>query len=73
MPSPIGHSLVGLIVFHYFKQKNLKWSFLSIVLVILVSNLPDFDFIPGILLGEPNRFHHGISHSFGFVIMITVV
>lgn len=30
---------------------------------------PDFDFIPGILIGEPAAFHHGISHSLTFAVL----
>ena len=41
-----------------------KWRF--IVPVMLASVVPDFDVLPGLLLGDPNRFHGGWSHSFGF-------
>ncbi len=30
---------------------------------VVAANLPDADFLPGILIGEPGRFHHGASHS----------
>ena len=30
---------------------------------------PDFDFLPGFFLGEPNRFHQGISHSLGAALL----
>jgi len=30
---------------------------------VLVANAPDFDLIPGILVGDPNRYHHGVTHS----------
>jgi hypothetical protein len=33
------------------------------------SILPDFDFLPGILIGEPAAFHHGVSHSFAFAVL----
>jgi inner membrane protein len=72
LPSPIGHSLIGLIVFSRFKNKSLKWNVYLIFLVIFVSNLPDLDFLPGIVLGEPNRYHHGITHSFGFVVILSI-
>jgi hypothetical protein len=32
---------------------------------------PDFDFIPGILQGQPNLYHQGISHSLGLGLFIT--
>jgi membrane-bound metal-dependent hydrolase YbcI (DUF457 family) len=31
--------------------------------VLIVANLPDFDFIPGYLMGDAARFHWGPSHS----------
>ena len=32
------------------------------------SIFPDFDFLPGIVIGEPAAFHHGVSHSLAFAI-----
>jgi len=40
------------------------WPFM--LLCLLVANVPDLDFLPGLLIGDPNRYHHGISHSVGF-------
>jgi inner membrane protein len=40
------------------RKKLLLWVFL---VVLAVS--PDFDFLPGLMLGDANRFHHGPSHS----------
>ena len=31
--------------------------------LVLAGNAADFDFIPGILIGEPGLFHHGPMHS----------
>lgn len=71
LPSPIAHSLLGLIIFHLFKRSYVKWNIFIICIILFASNLPDLDFIPGILAGEPNRYHHGISHSFGFVLILS--
>jgi len=69
MPSPIGHSLAGCAIYvGTVKDNNNNWKLLF--LYILIANLPDFDFIPGFILGTPNRFHHGISHSIGFACII---
>jgi len=32
---------------------------------VFLANAPDLDFIPGALMGTPNLYHHGISHSIG--------
>ncbi|HWN81925.1 MAG TPA: metal-dependent hydrolase [Candidatus Udaeobacter sp.] len=38
-------------------------------LLVFAANAPDLDFVPGILLGEPDRFHHGPAHSLGGAII----
>jgi membrane-bound metal-dependent hydrolase YbcI (DUF457 family) len=30
--------------------------------------LPDFDFVPGILIGDLRAFHHGVSHSIALAV-----
>ena len=37
------------------------------------SIVPDFDFLPGILIGEPGAFHHGASHSLTSAVIFGVV
>ncbi|EKD26214.1 MAG: hypothetical protein ACD_79C01304G0003 [uncultured bacterium] len=66
MPLPVAHSIAG-----YILQDTRKFSFLAkewnnLLFLVLVSNIPDIDFLPGLLIGAPNLFHHGISHSLGF-------
>jgi len=62
MPSPIGHSLLAFTVAGYDARKGSSrlWWWL---LILTAAVAPDFDFLPGILIGDPNRFHHGPSHS----------
>jgi len=33
---------------------------------------PDLDFIPGILQGQPNLYHQGISHSIGAALVVSL-
>ena len=40
-----------------------KQELFLLVLCLFLANLPDLDFIPGLLIGEPGRCHHGPSHS----------
>ena len=67
MPLPITHSAAGLAGYLALKGKkhsaSLKEEGLLLGSALLLANLPDLDFIPGFILGEPNKFHHGISHS----------
>ncbi|MBD3289337.1 hypothetical protein GF337_11090 [candidate division KSB1 bacterium] len=70
MPTPVGHSLAGYFVFSAIKkpERNFKWT--ELVAAVIIANLPDADFIPGMLAGNPNKFHHGITHSIGFAVIV---
>ncbi len=70
MPTPIGHSLAGYLIFTVQNdQKNqLKW--MDLTFAVIVANVPDLDIIPGMLVGDPNKFHHGITHSIGFAVIL---
>lgn len=84
MSSPIGHSLAGYLVQVMARgkhQEQLSGSTLlkslkpmhfgGLMVFVIIANAPDLDFLPGLLINEPNRFHHGISHSIGAAIMLT--
>jgi inner membrane protein len=62
MPSPVGHILAGTAVYLTGTRKESRSRFILAV-TLLGSILPDFDFLPGILIGDMRAFHHGISHS----------
>jgi len=68
MPLPIAHSAFGLGCFltlgNAFDRDASKGEKVLLAgLCVAVANVPDLDFVPGILIGEPGRFHHGPSHS----------
>jgi inner membrane protein len=69
MPSPVGHSLMGLIIYHVSARPALSHRWQHIGLCLFAANAPDLDFIPGLLVGNPNLYHHGVSHSVGFAIL----
>jgi inner membrane protein len=73
MPTPIGHSLTGYLIYRATgeEQGHRRWSMLA--LYLLGANSPDLDFIPGMLVGESGRYHHGPSHSLGFAILFGLV
>ena len=39
-----------------------------LALVVLLANLPDIDYLPGLLVGELNRYHHLYTHTLGWVV-----
>jgi membrane-bound metal-dependent hydrolase YbcI (DUF457 family) len=62
MPSPLGHILAGTAVYLTGTRRESR-SKLVLSVTLLGSLLPDFDFVPGVLIGDLRAFHHGISHS----------
>jgi inner membrane protein len=44
--------------------------FLSWCLVMAMA--PDLDFLLGILMGQPSRYHQGLSHSLGAAVMVSL-
>lgn len=66
MPTPVAHIAAGLssyvLINKDFKTSK-RNSKILVLIFILLSILPDFDFLPGIFVHDINRYHHGISHS----------
>jgi len=69
MPLPIAHSLGGVAIWKCQSNSFFKTWRQNLLFFILLSNLPDLDFLPGFLIGEPSLFHHGVSHSLGMAIL----
>jgi len=63
VPSPIGHLLAGYVV-HSIRGERFQ-NKLVFFGTLFSAVAADLDFLPGIVLGDPNRFHHGITHSIG--------
>lgn len=74
MSSPVGHSLAGYLLY-YFRVKggSPKRDILLFSTALFVANFPDLDFLPGFIIGQPNRYHHGISHSFGVALLVSLL
>ncbi|MEW6187216.1 MAG: metal-dependent hydrolase [Thermodesulfobacteriota bacterium] len=71
MATPYGHALVGLSLLHlWFPQTgpSPKKTYILYGLAVLGAWAPDLDFIPGLFLGNPGRFHHGPFHSLSLAI-----
>lgn len=64
MATPLGHSLFGMAFGRIFGRKNETAPWKWYLFAVLASNAADFDFLPGLLVGDINRFHQGASHSF---------
>ena len=76
MASPYGHALAGLGLFNLCYPRwsaSRKKTGLIYGLVILGACCPDLDFLPGVLVGNPSRFHHGPYHSLGMAIGFSLI
>lgn len=63
MPSPIGHTLAGCAVALALIPAGVPHAWEAWALCLMSANLPDSDFIPGLLVGNPRAVHRGPSHS----------
>ena len=71
MATPIGHLLAGAAIGTLMSRgSNLPR---AIFIGGLAAVAADFDFIPGILMGDPGRFHHAQSHSVTFAVLAGVL
>jgi inner membrane protein len=63
MPTSVAHILGGYAALEAGSPPQRRRGIFFLFFVIVVSNLPDLDFLPGLLLGEEGLFHRGASHS----------
>jgi len=73
MPLPVAHSLAGAAIYKGLDADGSLVTWPRLLLAIFLANSPDLDMIPGILVGEPNRWHHvGFSHSAVFAVVFAL-
>lgn len=67
MPSPIAHSVVPALAYLWLRRSvdpGARWKKpLLLAGGVALAVLPDVDFLPGFLLGDPVRYHRGATHS----------
>ncbi len=62
---------MGYTLHESFAGENTSLAWRTILLFVVVANLPDIDFLPGLLEGEPNKYHHHFfSHSLGSAVFV---
>lgn len=79
MPSPVAHSLLGLTLglacalprtswrrlFH--EVHAARWLLLG---AVFLANAPDLDYLPGLLVGDLNAYHHHYTHTIAWVFIV---
>ena len=73
MPSPLAHGLTGYIFYDRNPFLFFERGWTNFLFYIFLCNLPDIDFLPGFLMGEPNRFHHGLTHTLGAALFVALL
>jgi inner membrane protein len=74
MATPAGHALCGVLVGTLAAwQRPLLGPWKDVVLFAALAQAPDLDFLPGLLVGRVDAFHHGISHSMGFALIFGLI
>lgn len=79
MPSPIAHTAMSYVVYRVFNNRidttrKISNGFPSLfIIIIILSLLPDFDAVPGILSGNFKRFHNNESHSLFVALGIAIL
>lgn len=81
MPSPAGHSLIGLAIGAAWllprgpapEILRAAWRARGPLLgCVALANLPDLDYLPGMLAGELNRCHHFYTHTPGWCALVAL-
>ena len=81
MPSPVGHSLLGLALAAGFALPRFTLSTVAsavrrhlpeVSLLLVAANLPDVDYVPGLIAGELNKYHHLHTHTLGWVVVTSL-
>ena len=70
MCTPVGHTLAGYAASGGIDaaERSVLWK--RAALIIGLANLPDADFFFGVMMGNPNKYHHLWTHSIGFVLLV---
>jgi inner membrane protein len=64
MPSPLGHTLVGLCGSLLVQGAvPARRQVMLVAGAVFISLLPDLDVLPGLVLGDPRLYHHQATHS----------
>lgn len=70
MATPIGHALAGYAIYSFSSvSQERKWVQPALMCAVMAM-APDFDFLPGFLVGSPALYHQELTHSVGFALMV---
>ena len=70
LPTPVGHSLAGFAIHLAAGVQPGRRSWLAAAGLVALANLPDIDFLPGYLIGQPRSYHWGPTHSLAAAFLV---
>lgn len=70
MPLPVSHALAGAAIYSAADRDGGRVGWRRLVVAVFIANAADLDLLPGMFLGDPNRFHHGATHSLLFAVAV---
>ncbi len=74
MPTPLGHALAGVVAGQAVTwRRPLMGPWKDLALFAGLSILGDLDFLPGILAGKHDLYHHGVTHSLGAALLAGLI
>jgi len=63
VPLPMGHSLAAGVIYATLDEDGTLRGWRRLLVAVGLANTADLDLLPGLFVGDPNRFHRGASHS----------
>lgn len=74
MASPIGHVLAGYLGYQLVPVPRKPFHVPRWLLgAVVLANLPDLDFLPGLLIHDPWAFHRQGSHSLALAVVVGIM
>jgi inner membrane protein len=73
MPTPVAHTLCGYVCYEISSHPETRRRFAWMAGMIAAANLADMDYLPGVVINQPNSFHHGMSHSLLFAVLFGIL
>jgi membrane-bound metal-dependent hydrolase YbcI (DUF457 family) len=71
VPSPLLHGAAGAGLAGVGWRRREK--LFVIVALIVAANVADLDLLPGLVIGDASRYHHGFTHSLGAAVIAGVM
>lgn len=66
------HATAGYLVYEAVRPAGRHRPALLATALVL-SNAPDFDFLPGLAVGQPGAFHRGVTHTLAGIVAVAIV